>query len=180
MVCIFAILGFLFVVGIAFGVEFIALRRLSHRYTDLDVLRRDLSPECKYQPMARLFARGDFDYLRTRETPDAKTGERLRKARRVAMRLYLKEVRTDFLRVWSICRFLAPFSPDPDFGVFLFRQFIAFYALYVALWVRCLVSIYGFIGLDVADIEGVVNSVRKVARHTLQAADDLALELSGV
>ena len=106
-----------------------------------------------YAPMARLFARADFDFLRN---SPPQLIRKLRRNRRRAMGLFLGEVRRDFYRAWSVCRLLSPMSDDPDLPAMLFRQLAVFHILYFRLRLRCLVCCNEHV---VVDIEKLVEAL---------------------
>jgi hypothetical protein len=85
-----------------------------------------------YEPMRRLMDESDFHYV----SDQGDLAERLRLARRTAMRLYLQQVRRDFLEVWGVCRLLAPISPDPALVSRLSRQYWSFHRAYLSVYAQ--------------------------------------------
>ncbi len=57
--------------------------------------------------------------------------------RRKVLRVYLHELRTEYLRAFEVCRLLAPVSKDPHFISTLFRSYALFHLSYGGLWIRC-------------------------------------------
>src|SRR5579863_6766348 len=53
----------------------------------------------RYQPMARLLADEDLEFLKTHPGYRAKTGARWKRERRRLFRLYLRELKSDFRRL---------------------------------------------------------------------------------
>ena len=68
---------------------------------------------------------------------DWKPGCRLTRARRKLARRYLREMRSDFLRICYACRLVAPFVEDPAFTSNVVRELVRFHVLYarVQLWI---------------------------------------------
>ena len=87
-----------------------------------------------YEPIVRLFADEDLDYLSAHS--DLLT--RLEASRSATMRLYLVELRREFLEIWQTCRLLAPISPDPSFLSRLSRQYWSFHWTYANAYAGCL------------------------------------------
>lgn len=77
-----------------------------------------------------------LERYRSFRQPDCESGAE----RRRLMRRQLIELRCDFLRFWRVCRLLAPYSQDPDFGVLLITQFAVFHRL----WLPLLIGTYGW------------------------------------
>ena len=55
---------------------------------------------------------------------------RFRRRRRTATVAYLKDIRADFSRIWTVCRLLTPLNPDPNFSIVLLRQWVVFHGYY--------------------------------------------------
>ena len=51
------------------------------------------------------------------------------RARRKLLRRHLRTTKDDFLSTWLLCRLLAPYMQDPDFGGLIFRELFSFYGL---------------------------------------------------
>ena len=94
----------------------------------------------------------------------------------MAMRLYLREIRHDFQKTWSLCRILAPISGDPHFAALLMRHFMVFHTLHLSLWVRCWVGLYKHLGLDSQSLINIMAQLRRSAERALQNSDALALQ----
>lgn len=62
-------------------------------------------------------------------------------SRRRVLRAYLTELRAEYLRVFEICRLLAPVSQDPNFVSTLIRSYALFHLAYCGLWIRCTTGI---------------------------------------
>lgn len=98
----------------------------------LNHLSESLADGRTYEPMTRLFAARD---VHTVETLDG-GAKRLARQRAEVMRLYLKQLRRDFLMAWAVCRLLAPVSQEADPVVKLFRHWIKFHSLLGMVWLQ--------------------------------------------
>ena len=128
----------------------------------------------RYHAMARLCREEDLKFLSSQSPLDAIQRMLFRAKRRHIMRLYLAEMRRDFMKTWSLCRTLAPFMRDRNFGTLLLGQFLAFHSLFGLLWL-CAHCLSG--PRLHANIDGVVKALqrmRQVARETTQATEALA------
>lgn len=119
-----------------------------------------------YQPMNRLFAEEDFQFL-SRSRPDLV--KRLRRQRQQVLRLYLRELRVDFARVYAFCRRLAPKSADPNFAGAITQQALSFYGLFLILHVRCTLGWFLHVRVDTVDLVGAFDRLRQAAQATLSA-----------
>src|SRR5690606_15649595 len=54
--------------------------------------------------------------------------------RRRVVLAYLRELRHEFMRAFSICRLLAPVSPDPNFIATVTRACVSFHVAYFAMY----------------------------------------------
>lgn len=155
------------------------LLRLSHsvpQCLDPDMLKKELSTTDKYQPLTRLFSRADFKFLAARNDFLPERHRQLYRSRRRVMSLYLGEMRHDFHRTWSLCRLLAPFSKDPEFGTNLVRQLVVFYGLYISVRLRLLVGSYGYAGADIEQLVNVLRGMRLGAQEAFQTAEALSFQ----
>ncbi len=149
----------------------IALFRLRSRehtdHTDVIASALDVSASGMYRPVERLFDDRDFDLVKRSGAGKAAL-RRFRSQRRRILRLYLCELRRDFLRLWRLGRYLAPLSQNPDFAALVSRQFLTFHLLYASIQIR-----YLLLGsAATSDLRGVVSafeSLRTAARRTLDA-----------
>ena len=125
-----------------------------------------------YKPIARLFDAEDFEYL----AGHADLAGRLSNSRGAAMRLYLVELRRDFLEVWNVCRLLAPISTDSRFVSRLSQQYWSFHWAYVCVYAYCLVPSLARRPVMVDRLVSALAQVRAEARELL-AVSDSALAL---
>jgi len=132
---------FLFLLVVAVIALGLALWRLGPGSKDTEVDLRILTaarPACRtYEPLSRLFAGEDTEFLRKHAARSGAFRRRLNRQRRRVLSLYLGQLNSEFREVWKICRLLAPMSNNPDFGAQVTKQFFTFYGLYWTLQFRC-------------------------------------------
>lgn len=121
------------------------------------------SPET-YRPMSRLFAGEDFTFL-AGSAPQMVP--RLRRCRRRVLRLYLRELRADFARVYAICRMLAPTSSDPHFATRITQQALSFYGLLLIVEMRCALGWFLPVRVDTAELVNAFDVLRQAAQASL-------------
>jgi hypothetical protein len=170
MVTLLLLLSFVLAIGLGAA---ITLRRLHRVGSEANSPRLDalvLSPTRSaletYQPMSRLFAEEDFHFL-ARSRPDLV--KRLRRQRQQVLRLYLKELRADFERVYAFCRRLAPKSENPNFAALITQQALSFYGLFLVLQVRCTLGWFLHVRVDTTDLVSSFDRLRQAAQATLSA-----------
>jgi hypothetical protein len=127
----------------------------------------DRSGQTFFQPIARLIADADFEYLSGHDD----LASRLTKSRGTVMRLYLVELRREFLEVWHVCRLLAPISPDPHFVSRLSRQYWSFHWTYATVFVFCLAPALTRKPAAVERLVSALSQVRAEARELLAVSD---------
>ena len=120
-----------------------------------------------FQPIARLLADVDFDYLSGHDD----LANRLTRSRGTVMRLYLVELRREFLEVWHVCRLLAPISPDPHFVSRLSRQYWSFHWAYATVFVYCMAPALARKPAAVERLVSALSQVRAEARELLAVSD---------
>jgi len=179
MTTIFLLLGGILVIGLALAAELLRLSRATPDPFDPNRLQRELSNPIVYRPISRLFVKEDLAFLASHHG-GRDLRRRLRRSRAAVMTLYLRQMRSDFQRVWAVCRLLAPFSPDSELSILLIRQFILFHGLYFVLRLRCLTGWYGFAEFDAVMLLGLLNQVRSRASKALQSSQVLALAPAGL
>jgi hypothetical protein len=75
------------------------------------------------------------------------------------------------MQLWSLCRTLAPISPDPEFATGLFRQYAEFHWVYARVLVATLIpSRAPQTGLA-GDLVGALRRMRSSAESLLSIAD---------
>jgi hypothetical protein len=120
-----------------------------------------------YQPMSRLFAEEDFDFLAGQRGFQPGLEKKLRRQRRRVLRLYLRELRLEFRGVYALCRMLVPHSANPDFAAWITRQAAAFYGLLLVLHLRCTLGWFLHVRVDTTDLVTAFDRLREAARAGL-------------
>ena len=150
----------------------IALRRLGSKREesfDLALLTAGRSTADVYLPMKRLFSSQDHDFLdRTCDRP-AGVQRRLQAGRKRVFRKYLREIRRDFGKIWSLARALAPVSRNPEFASQITQQALTFHALYWTIQARCALGWTAPAGVDVGDLVDALERLRTGAQKVLSA-----------
>ena len=174
-----ALLLLILCVGLLLAIELVHLGRATPGLPEPAQLEMEIERARKYEPMRRLFARREFDFVSANANNGPAIEQRLKKNRRRVMALYLKEIRHDFHRAWSTCRLLAPFSTDPEFGSMLAKQLGIFYTLYLTLQFRLLVGSYSYAGADIENLVTAVKSLQINAQQIVQGIRTEAFQASG-
>ena len=117
-----------------------------------------------YQPMGRLFAAGDFEFLAQQAGVRPEIAERLRRVRWQVLRLYLRELQADFRHLHRICRVLAAKSQDPAFGTLVTRQAVKFYRELWILQVCCFLGWSVRVQIDVLSLVNALDRLREAMR----------------
>ena len=159
------ILGLILAVGLVLAFELVKMSDSSAESPDAVSLHRALDRLATYRPMSRLFALTDFEDVRSQ--PELISS--LRSQRKKAMRLYLRQLRSDFMQVWSACRLLAPVSTDPDFGFNLIRNLVTFQLFVSALHVRCFLGYWGSVDQDLNRLASTLTGLQSQATTLLHA-----------
>jgi hypothetical protein len=177
MTTIWLLLGGILVIGIALALELLRLSRAPQTLHSAS-LWQELSDPSVYRPMARLFSEQDRQFVSSRHA-NRSSMRRLRRARCEVMALYVRQMRCDFQRIWSLCRLLAPVSYDSELSVLLIRQFVIFHALCLVLQMRCLAGWYGRSGFEVNSLVRVLNHLRLCANSALRSSEATAFQTAG-
>jgi hypothetical protein len=135
----------------------------------LEALASKRSAVETYQPMSRLFAEEDFAFVSAPPRTRPGAAKRLRRQRGKILRLYLRELRSDFEHLYTVCRLLAPQSSDPNFAPLITQQALAFYGLWMVLQVRCSLGWFLHVRVDTVDLVSSFERLRQAAQATLQA-----------
>ena len=165
MTIFFVLLGFLLLTGIGLAVEILRSAGTAPQFADAGSLRAALDRLAAYEPMRRLFSKVDRSLLDN----DSKLQRRLQAARRKAMGLYLKQLRRDFMCLWSACRALAPVSQDSDFVGKLFSHLVRFHLVYFALRLRCAAGFWMSVEADAKRMADMLSGLRAQGGGLLQA-----------
>jgi hypothetical protein len=126
-----------------------------------------------YQPMARLLAEEDFQFLAAQPGYRPEMGAKFRRERTRIFRMYLRELARDFHRLHAQARAILAESPEQHgemVGV-LIRQQLNFWRAIAGVEVRLVAVQAGMGKLDVGRLVGVVEAMRiDVARLSGPAA----------
>jgi hypothetical protein len=129
------------------------------------------SPE-RYQPMARLLAGEDLDFLR-RNTSCPKVAVRWERSQHRIIRLYLKELAADFHRLHAKARALVAESPE-QYAVLvpvLFRQQFAFWRTLAMIELRLALGGMNMTQASVGELVGAIEAMqREISRAAASAA----------
>ncbi len=179
MTIVLIILAVLLVVAAVVGIELMRLFSGTRQSADLPELKKQYAGQDFYRPIERLFSEDDERFLANRGMLSAERRKSLRQSRCKVMKLYLRQFRSDFHEAWGVCRLLAPFSEDPDFGVNLVRQLVTFYRLYSSAQIHLMLHAYQPGDLAVSELVESLRRVRRVAYETLSSVENLAMEPAG-
>ena len=140
-------------------------------------LRAEAEQLRRYQVLRRLFDKDDHALVRAHlDVLGHAAVQQLTKNRRHVLRMYLRELRGDFSRFWSLCRLLAPYSPDPQFATMLFGQFFLFHSSLVVLWARTYTGSIGFESAQFNTLIDAVQNLRGAAQSVVEGAEQFALD----
>jgi hypothetical protein len=135
--------------------------------------RRKIRPdqEClleRYQPMARLLAGGDADFLR-HNASCPKVATRWDRSRRRVARLYLRELAADFHRLHAKARALVAESPEQYAALvpLLLRQQFVFRRTLVMIEVRLAL---GGLSVTQTSVEKLLGSIEAMQREISRVA----------
>ena len=132
----------------------------------------------RYRTMTRLFSDDDTDFVAANiDVLGPIAPERLLKSRRRILRLYLRELRRDFTRFWSLCRLLAPYSSDPEFGAMLFSQLFLFHSTLTVVWLRTFTPSISLQQAQFGALIDAVQQLRDSAQSAVEGAEQLALDM---
>jgi len=131
----------------------------------------------RYQVLCRLFDQNDETLVRANlDVLGHSAVHELGKTRRQIMRMYLCELRGDFSRFWSLCRLLAPYSPDPQFATMLFGQFFLFHGSLALLWARTYTGSMSFESVQFGALIDAIQKLRGAAQSAVEGAEQFALD----
>ena len=153
------------VMAVGLALELLCLSRATPKLEEGSALANQAPDPKRFQVIGRLLRRDDGSAVRGR----------FAKARRKLLRRHLRSTKNDFLRTWSLCRLLAPYIQDPDFGDLIFRELFSFYGLYASLWVRHLSHNRISPRLDALELLALMDRISDAAQSALGDAQDVAL-----
>ena len=137
MPSVLIVIVFVSALVIGLGWTILRLGQKPPKFLDGDLAAEFSHP---HPAIARAFSKEDLDYLLSGDRSTPETVRKFRRTRRRVTSLFLRDMRRDFHRAWSVCRQLAPVSQDPDFAVKLFKQLALFHGLYTLVRLRSLVG----------------------------------------
>jgi hypothetical protein len=122
----------------------------------------------RYQPMARLVAGEDADFLR-RNTSCPKIAGRWERSRRRVIRLYLKELAADFHRLHAKAQVLVAEAPEQYAALvpILFRQQVAFWRTLAMIELRLAL---GGVNVPLASVKKLVGAIEAMQREISRVA----------
>lgn len=173
MIMLLIVLVLIVLAAMVLAVEL--LRPLPVAEEGLVELSQSLADGRNYEPMTRLFDLRDVHTV----NPLDRGAKRLARQRAVVMRLYLKQLRGDFLMAWAICRLLAPVSQESDTVIKLFRSWIKFHSLLGLVWMRTYVGHSASSVDQVRTLVAAFGDLREGATQLLGLESDLAAASSG-
>ena len=176
MTVVLVLLSIVLLIGVAIAWELLRLRGAAPAELDPDAIQKDLSKLHIYEPMRRLLSDADFDFVASQESLSPRWNRRFRARRRGVIALYLRDIRRDFNRIWSVCRLLAPMNPDPNFSTTLLRQLVVFYGYYFSVQVCCLIGCYCYVPVNASSLVSGLASLGQLASETLRTTDTLAFQ----
>ncbi len=114
----------------------------------------------RYRPVGRLLSDEDFAFVAAQSAGSCRLARRLRRQRLRILRLFLKQMRGDFARVYGLARMLAPTSQDPAFASRILVLAVQFSVLWVAV---DLVSLVGWLGPVRGRLTGLVTALDRLS-----------------
>jgi hypothetical protein len=128
------------------------------------------SPE-RYEPMARLLAGDDMEFLR-RHTSCAKIASRWERSRRRIFRLYLMDLTSDFHELHAQSRALVAESPEQysELVGVLMRQQVMFWRAVAALECRLALSALGIGQVDPRRLISAIEAMRLEVEQSVRLA----------
>ena len=165
LIILIGLLGLLVLMALALGWMTYRLDREAPAFLEgkLDVEFAD-----PHSPVARAFSRTDLDFLLSRVNSTPQSIRRFRRVRRRVMNSFLRDVRRDFYRAWSVCRQLAQVNDDPDFGVKLIKQFLTFHWLYFRVRILSAVSLWWSEDFGLGAVVNVLGAMQQSAAHMVR------------
>lgn len=176
MTIVFVLLSLILVIGLAVGWELLRVRRAAEDDLDPEQLLAKLSGLHVYDPMRRLLGDEDFVFVHSQEVLSARDKRRFRWRRRKAAAAYLRDIRGDFNRIWTVCRLLTPLNPDPNFSTVLLRQWVVFHGYYTVAQGCCCIGCLGWLPLDFSGLTRNLKQLGTMASDTLRVTDAIVSE----
>jgi hypothetical protein len=132
----------------------------------------------RYRTLTRLLSDDDIEFVaKNIDILGSKASEQLLRSRRRILRSYLRELRRDFARFWSLCRLLAPYAPDPEFGAMLMGQLFLFHSTLTVVWLRTFSPSVGLNQIQFGALIDGVQQLRDSAQSAVEGAEQFALDM---
>ena len=164
--------------GLAF---YLVFRRMLARTKDqaptLDWAREFSA--ARYRAMERLFSREDYEFLSAQQGYHPRIVRDLEASRRRIFRKYLRNLSSDFERLYFMAKLLLVNADHdrPDLTLALLRQRLTF--RYAMAMMRCRLVLQP-LGVGVSDVRGLVNAVDAMWNQFRQLHQPLAAQPSSV
>ena len=175
MTIVVVLLSLILVIGLAVGWELLRIRLAAEGDLDPDLLMAKLSGLYVYDPMRRLLCDDDFVFVHDQEVLSESEKRRSPPAAS-ATAAYLRDIRGDFNRIWTVCRLLTPLNPDPNFSTVLLRRWIVFHGYYAVAQGCCHIGCLGWLPLDFSGLTRILKQLGTMASDTLRLTDAMVLE----
>ena len=176
MTIVFVLLSLVLLIGLAVAWELLRVRRAAENDLDPGLLQAKLASLHVYDPMRRLLCDDDFAFVHGQEGVSSRAKRRFRRGRRKATAAYLKDIRSDFNRIWTVCRLLSPLNPDPNFSTALLGQWVVFHSYYLVAQGCCHVGCLCWMPLDFSGLTRNLKQLGTMASDTLQLTDAMLTE----
>ena len=176
MTIVLVLLTLILVIGLAVGWELLRVRRAAEGDLDPEQLLAKLSSLHVYDPMRRLLSDDDFVFVHNQEVLSQSEKRRFRRRRRKVTAAYLRDLRGDFNRIWTVCRLLTPLNPDPNFSTDLLRQWVVFHGYYTVAQSCCWIGCLCWLPLDFSGLTRNLKQLGTMASDTLRLTDAMVLE----
>ncbi len=176
MTIVVVLLSLTLMIGLAVAWELLRVRRAAESDLDPDQLQATLSRLHVYDPMRRLLSDDDFRFAHSRRDVSSRAKRRFRRQRRKVTAAYLRDIRGDFNRIWTVCRLLTPLNPDPSFLTALLWQWVVFHSYYLVAQGCCHVGCLCWMPLDFSGLTRNLKQLGTMASDTLQLTDAMLTE----
>jgi hypothetical protein len=164
--------------GLGLAVLLVRWGRRVRQLPDSKVLAQGAARLQRYEVMARLVSEEDKAFFARCASFNPLIAQYVKRKRRRILRLYLRELRGDFMEFWSLCFLLTPYAKDAEFGVTLLRQWFTFHGYYARLWLWSFNARWARVPSEVKQIAAAVQQLGQTAHRLLQTSQHLASQQS--
>ncbi|MBI1353208.1 MAG: hypothetical protein GC160_02600 [Acidobacteria bacterium] len=171
MTFIVLVLLFTLAFGVLLAAELLRASADSRGHSTAEAVAGDRS--ISLEQLQRLLDDADGQYLQGHPS----LARKHRQERRKVLRVYLQALRAEFLRVFGVCRLLAPVSRDPEFVSQLARSYAVFHSAYFLLWMSSWTGV-SFSPAKLAGLSQAVRQIRAQADGLLHSDSALATSSS--